>query len=564
MDLIEALIERKILKKEEALFLIKEAKALNKKEEEILMEREILTEDKLFELKSEILHFPLVKEVEQNISPELLKTVPEETARYYKIFPLAKEGKTLKIGMLYPEDLRAREALDFLSRVGNFHYKICLITPTVFKNLIDFYKAPKKEVEDVLNEIEKVLSAEKISLQKEEILEEEAPVSKMMAVFLKYAVDGGASDIHIEPIKDKVRIRFRKMGLLHSTFFLPYRLLSALIGRVKVLSNLRIDEKRIPQYGRFSIKYEDRKIDFRVATLPTPLGEKAAIRILDPKIGLKKIEDLGLMGKNFDILKRAIEKPFGMILATGPTGCGKTTTLYAILQILNKEEVNIVTLEDPVEYSIEGINQSQIKPEIGYDFAQGIRHVLRQDPDIIMVGEIRDKETAALAIHAALTGHLVLSTLHTNNAIGAIPRLIDLGIQPFLISATLNVVLGQRLVRKLCERCKKRIKLKKEIKDLFLKELEGIGWAEEILKENYIWEPAGCAECDRQGFSGRIGIYEVLEVTPALKEIISKGVGESKIFEEAKKQNFLSMRQDGLIKALKGLTTLEEVLKETT
>lgn len=564
MDLIEALIEKGVLEKEKAFLLLEEARTLNKKEEEVIVEKGVLSEERLFELKSEFLKIPLIKKAEKEIAPELLKIIPEETANYYKIVPLEKEGRILKVGMVYPEDLKAKEALEFLSRVGNFRYKIFLVTPAVFKKIIEFYRTPKKEVENVLSEIENVLKTEKISLHKEEILEEEAPVSKMVAVFLKYAVDGDASDIHIEPVKDKIRVRFRRMGSLHSTFFLPLKLLPAVVGRIKILSNLRIDETRIPQDGRFSVKYEDRKIDFRVSTLPTPLGEKAAIRVLDPRVGLKKFEDLGLAGRNFEAVKKAIEKPYGMILATGPTGSGKTTTLYAILQILNKEEVNIVTLEDPVEYSIEGINQSQIRPEIEYDFAQGLRHVLRQDPDIIMVGEIRDKETAGLAVHAALTGHIVLSTLHTNNAIGAIPRLIDLGVQPFLISATLNVVLAQRLVRRLCEKCKKKIKLTQEMKELILKDLEGIPEIEEKIKENlYVWESVGCPDCDRQGFTGRVGIYEVLEITPKLKEIISKEPTESKILEEAKKQKIFSMRQDGFIKVLEGVTTIEEVLKET-
>lgn len=564
MDLIETLIERGVLEKEKALLLLEEARNLNKKEEELILEKGLLSEDQLFELKSEIFNVPLIKSVEKEVSPEVLKIIPEETAKYYKMIPLEKEGNFLKVGMVYPEDLKAREALEFISKIGDFHYKVFLVPPSIFKKLTDFYKAPKKEVEDVLSELEKSLAVEKISLRKEEALEEEAPVSKMVAVFLKYAVDGEASDIHIEPIKDKVRVRFRTMGLLHSTFFLPQKLLPAIVGRIKILSNLRIDETRIPQDGRFSIKYEERNIDFRVSTLPTPLGEKVAIRVLDPKVGLKKFEELGLSGRNFEVLKRAIEKPYGMILATGPTGCGKTTTLYAILQILNKEEVNIVTLEDPVEYSIEGINQSQIRPEIGYDFAQGLRHVLRQDPDIIMVGEIRDKETAALAVHAALTGHIVLSTLHTNNALGAIPRLIDLGIQPFLISATLNVVLAQRLVRRLCDNCKKKVKPKKEIKELISKELEEIPEINEKLKEPfYIWEAQGCKECERSGFSGRIGIFEVLEMTPQLKEIISKSPSEAKILEEAKRQKMLTMRQDGFSKVVEGITTLEEVLKET-
>jgi type IV pilus assembly protein PilB len=565
MDLIEKLVEIGVLKKERALELVAEAKNLNKKIEEIILEKKLLSEEELFELKAKLLNLPLKKQIDKEIPLDILKIIPEETAKYYKIVPLSKEDKTLNIGMVYPEDLKAQEAINFLSRVQNFNFKIFLITPTLFKNILQLYRAPAKEVENVLEELETVLKSEKISLVSEEALKEEAPISKMVAVFLKYGIDGEASDIHIEPLKDKVRVRYRRMGVLYSSFFLPLKFLPAIVARVKILSNLRIDETRIPQDGRFSIKYEDRNIDFRVSTFPTSLGEKVAIRILDPKTGLKKFEELGLSGRSFEVLKRGIEKPYGMILATGPTGCGKTTTLYAILQILNKEGVNIVTLEDPVEYSIEGINQSQIRPEIGYTFAEGLRHVLRQDPDIILVGEIRDKETASLAVHAALTGHLVLSTLHTNDAFGVIPRLIDLGIQPFLISAALRIALSQRLVRKLCEKCKKKVRAKKEIKELISKELEGVEGIEEKLKEPlYIYEPQGCPECAKEGFSGRIGIFEVLEMTPEIESLILKEPSETKIREEAKKQKIITMRQDGFLKVLEGITTVEEVLRETS
>jgi type IV pilus assembly protein PilB len=565
MDLIEKLVEIGVLKKERALELVAEAKNLNKKIEEIILEKKLLSEEELFELKAKLLNLPLKKQIDKEIPLDILKIIPEETAKYYKIVPLSKEDKTLNIGMVYPEDLKAQEAINFLSRVQNFNFKIFLITPTLFKNILQLYRAPAKEVENVLEELETVLKSEKISLVSEEALKEEAPISKMVAVFLKYGIDGEASDIHIEPLKDKVRVRYRRMGVLYSSFFLPLKFLPAIVARVKILSNLRIDETRIPQDGRFSIKYEDRNIDFRVSTFPTSLGEKVAIRILDPKTGLKKFEELGLSGRSFEVLKRGIEKPYGMILATGPTGCGKTTTLYAILQILNKEGVNIVTLEDPVEYSIEGINQSQIRPEIGYTFAEGLRHVLRQDPDIILVGEIRDKETASLAVHAALTGHLVLSTLHTNDAFGVIPRLIDLGVQPFLISAALRIALSQRLVRKLCEKCKKKVRAKKEIKELISKELEGVEEIEEKLKEPlYIYEPQGCPECAKEGFSGRIGIFEVLEMTPEIESLILKEPSETKIREEAKKQKIITMRQDGFLKVLEGITTVEEVLRETS
>lgn len=567
MALIEQLIQRGILEKEKGLALIQEFKSLGKKEEEIILEKEILPEEQLFELKSEILKIPLKKVVVEEIPPEVLKAIPEETAKYYKVVPLEKEGETLNVGMVYPEDLNAQEALNFLSRIENFNYRVFLISPSAFKSILERYRPPKKEVEKVLGELEKILKVKKVSriTEAEMAVEEEAPISKIVAVILKYAVEGEASDIHIEPLREKLRVRFRRLGILHSSFFLPVKILPAIVARVKILSNLRIDETRIPQDGRFSIRLEERSIDFRVSTFPTSIGEKVAIRILDPRVGLKKFEELGLSGRNFEVIKKTIQKPYGLILATGPTGCGKTTTLYAILQILNQEEVNIVTLEDPVEYLIEGINQSQIKPEIDYDFARGLRHILRQNPDIIMVGEIRDQETAGLVTHAALTGHLVLSTLHTNDAFGVIPRLIDLGVQPFLIPPTLSIALAQRLVRRLCDKCKKRIKPRKEIKDLILKELEEFP-AEvknKIGEPIYLWEPKGCPECHNEGFSRRIALFEVLEMTPELGEIILKEPSEIKILKEAKRQGMMTMKQDGILKVLEGITTLEEVLRVT-
>jgi type IV pilus assembly protein PilB len=567
--IIEELVKRGILTKEKEKSLKKEMESLGKREEEVILDNKILNEDELFALKSEILKIPLKKFDPKEISPETLKEIPEETADFYKIFPISKRGKILEVGMVYPEDLDAREAINFLARQKNLEIKISLITPSNFKRAIAEYRTKREEIEKALEELEREMRVERRpAISEIERIAEEAPITKAVASILRYGVEGESSDIHIEPLKEKTRVRYRFLGRLYTSLFLSSKVHPAIVSRIKILSGLRIDETRIPQDGRFSIEFWGRKIDFRVSTFPTAMGEKVAIRILDPKVGLRKFEELGLSGRSFEVLKKAIKKPYGMILVTGPTGSGKTTTLYAILQKLNQEEVNIVTLEDPVEYLIEGINQSQIRPEIGYTFATGLRHVLRQDPDIIMVGEIRDKETAELAIHAALTGHLVLSTLHTNNAIGVIPRLIDLGISPFLIPYSLSVALAQRLVRKLCERCKREVSPKKEFKDLILAEIEKLPEEEKkklkIQKEFKIFEPGGCDECHRTGFSGRVGIFEVLEMTRNLEEIILKEPSEAKIFEEAKRQGMLTLRQDGILKVLQGITTIEEVLRETS
>jgi len=567
--LLQELLKKGIIDKEKALSLEFEIKEKGKREEEVILERRACEESFLFDLKSKNLKIPLKEVSVSEVSLETLGMIPEETARHYQMIPLAKKDKVLEVGMVYPEDLKAQEALKFLARQGNYTYQVFLITPTTFGELLKQYRTLKKEVGRALEELETEMKEEvrvkPRTAAEFERLAEEAPITKIVAVILRHAVEGGASDIHIEPVRERLRVRFRLLGILHSSIFLPPRVHPAVIARIKILSNLKIDETRIPQDGRFSTLIDGQNIDFRVSTFPTTLGEKAAIRVLDPTIGLKTFVELGLEKRNFEIVKAAIEKPYGLILATGPTGCGKTTTLYAILQVLNKEGVNIVTLEDPVEYFIEGINQSQVRPEIGYDFAIGLRHMVRQDPDIIMVGEIRDPETASLATHAALTGHIVLSTLHTSNALGVIPRLLDLGVQPYLIPPTLSIALAQRLVRKLCDDCKKPISPKKEIRELILKEIEGLP---PKTKEDFkipekltIYEAVGCRKCNNEGYTGRIGLFEILSMTDQLSDIILKAPNEREILKEAKRQGMINMKQDGVLKVLAGATTIEEVLR---
>jgi len=567
MSLIQILLKQGILDKEKATSLEFEIKEKGLPEEEVILEKRICSENFLFNLKSENLKINFKKVTSEEVPLEILELIPEETARYYKMIPLAKKENILQIGMVYPEDLKVQEALKFLARQGKFNYEVFLITPSDFNELLKRYRTLKGEVGMALEELKTELKVERVPKTTAELerLAEEAPITKIVAVILRHAVDGGASDIHIEPTREKLRVRFRLLGILHSSIILPIRIHPAVISRIKILSDLKIDETRIPQDGRFSTKINDKDIDFRVSTFPTTLGEKVAIRVLDPTTGLKKFEELGLGSRNFEAVKRAIEKPFGLILTTGPTGCGKTTTLYAFLQILNKEGVNIITLEDPVEYFIEGINQSQIRPEIGYDFARGLRHVVRQDPNIIMVGEIRDEETAALATHAALTGHIVLSTIHTNNALGAIPRLIDLGVRPYLIPPTLSCVTAQRLVSRLCDNCKAEIKPKKEIAEIILKEVENlppqIKKGITIKKPFKIFQAVGCKKCNREGFSGRIALFEVLEMTDTLADLTLKIPSIELLAGEAKRQGMVTMKQDGILKVLDGITTIEEVLR---
>jgi len=378
-------------------------------------------------------------------------------------------------------------------------------------------------------------------------------------------VESKASDIHIEPQQGFLRIRLRNNGDLHQVALLPAQLAQPIVSRVKVISNLKIDETRIPQDGRFRAKIFDRDVDFRVATFPTPLGEKVAIRVLDPTMGLKSFESLPFRYGNLEAIKAGLEKPFGMVLITGPTGSGKTTTLYAFLQALNQENVNIVSLEDPVEYFIAGVNQSQVRPEIGYDFASGLRQILRQDPDIIMVGEIRDNETAGLAVQAALTGHVVLSTLHTNNAAGVIPRLIDMKVEPFLLPVSLNVMMAQRLVGELCPDCKFQEEALPELQKVIRRALESVRpeFKAKYSEPYKIWHTKGCATCKGKGIVGRTPIYEVFRMTPALEEIIASGATTQKIAKEAKDQGMVTLREDGVMKALDGITSMEQVIRET-
>ena len=575
MDIIQSLIKKKIITKKQGVQLKTEIKESGKTQEEVILEKRILVEPDLFELKSKVLGISLKKTLPEEIPQDVFLLIPRESVEFYKMIPLSvkkKEG-ILEVGMVCPENAQAREALKFLARQQKLKPEIFLITLSNFKNYLSKYRAPKKEMEKVLERLEEEIKVgrgekekvvEKVAFER---LVEEAPVIKMVAVILRQAVEGQASDIHVEPARENLKVRYRLDGILHPSLLLPLKAHPAIVARIKILSGLKIDETRIPQDGRFSTKIGEKRIDFRVSTFPTTLGEKVAIRVLDPEEGLKSLNELGLQDRNLEVTEEAIKKPFGLILATGTTGCGKTTTLYALLRILNKEMVNIVTLEDPVEYFINGINQSQVKPEIDYTFARGLRQILRQDPDIIMVGEVRDAETASLAVHAALTGHLVLSTLHTTNAPGVVPRLIDLGIRPFLIPPTLSLVISQRLVRVLCPFCKQKIKAGRKERSYILNKIKNLP---EKLKNKlkieepfYIFKPKGCKKCNFKGYRGRSGVFEIIKMTDRLEEIITKNPSEQEIFKEGRSQGMILMEEDGVIKALKGVTSLDELMRVT-
>jgi type IV pilus assembly protein PilB len=566
--LLQELVKQNLIRDDVSKKLLQEAALIRRPVEDLIYERRLVDEEKTADIKSRLLGVPYKKVKVEEISDDVLKLVSEEAVRNYKIVPINKTGEMLVIGMLNPDDSNAQDALKFIAKQLRINLGVYLVAPSVWESVLRRYSPYRSEIDAAIKSLKIEGRGYSQVVRLEETAgagSEDAPIIKIVATTLREAVWQKSSDIHIEPQRNRLRIRFRIDGELQEVSSIPLELHQPIVSRVKVLSSLKIDENRVPQDGRFRAVIFGRDIDFRVATFPTPIGEKAAIRVLDPTTGLKGLEELGLVGKNFQLVKNAIDKPYGMILITGPTGSGKTTTLYAIMQALNKDDVNIVSLEDPVEYFMDGLNQSQVKPEIGYDFASGLRQILRQDPDVIMVGEIRDNETAALAIHSALTGHIVLSTLHTNNAVGVVPRLIDMKVEPFLLPSSLNLMVGQRLVSRLCQQCKQEENVSSEVSDIIRRELAKMPheMVANIKAPFKAYRSAGCPTCKNKGISGRIALFEVMEMSPELRRIISEDPDEPKILEESKRQQMITLRQDGILKALNGLVSIEEVLRET-
>lgn len=572
-QLIEALIKKTLLSEELGQKLILESGQTGKSVEDILYTRHLLDEVSVAETKSGILGIPYKKIKPDEVTEDLIKIIPLETATTYDFVPLSKDDKMLVAGMVHPTDVRAQEALRFIAKQNKLSLGVYIITPADFELVIRKYSPYKSEVQQAIKSLNikpgSGLSFDQkiVSVDEGGSISDEAPIIKIVASTLRSAIEEGASDIHIEPQRTRVRVRFRIDGALQEVTSFPLEIHQPIISRVKILSNLKIDETRVPQDGRFRTVVFGRDIDFRVSTFPTPVGEKVAIRVLDPTVGLKGIGNLGLTGRAADLVMAAVKRPYGMILVTGPTGSGKTTTLYALLNQLNKEDVNVLSLEDPVEYFVEGLNQSQVHPEIGYDFVSGLRQIVRQDPDVIMVGEIRDTDTAKLAVQAALTGQIVLSTLHTNNAVGVIPRLVDMGVEPFLLPSTLNMMLSQRLVRRLCDSCKKAEAASPDIAKIIKDEIAGINPEDRAgmkYKEPYqIYHAPGCPVCKNKGAIGRIALFEVFSMTRELETIINSSPVEGKIRDEAKRQGMLTMRQDGIMKALDGIVAMEEVIRES-
>lgn len=572
------LVNKKQLKKAE-----KEAEEKNEKLEDILVKSGEIKEEELTKLKAYILGIPFVNLEEEKIPPEILHIIPEPIARKQNIVAFRKSDRNLEVAMLDPDDL---QTVEFIKKKSNLKILPRLTSAESIKNVIRQYqKSLQVEFGELIGKETKAISSLPLSeatsgKEKEEITKEELekaaqdlPIIKIVDTLIKHAILQKASDIHVEPMEKELIVRYRVDGILHEAMTLPKQIATGVVARIKVLASLKIDEHRLPQDGRFKIEDENYKISFRVSILPVYDGEKIVMRLLPENSKGFTLEDLGFWGRNLEVIHNQINKPHGMILVTGPTGCGKTTTLYTILDLLNTPEVNISTVEDPIEYQMPRINQTQISSKIGLTFANGLRSLLRQDPDIIMVGEIRDNETASLAINAALTGHLVLSTLHTNSAAGSLPRLIDMEAEPFLIGSTVNVIEAQRLVRRLVPESREKYNLNKdETADLagqidLKKVLDALRQEKLISKEDSLenvafYRPKPTPDSP-SGYNSRIGIHEVLEITESIRNLITKQANADEITKQARSEGMLTMMEDGIIKAARGLTSIEEVLRAT-
>ncbi|TAK58748.1 type II/IV secretion system protein [Patescibacteria group bacterium] len=574
MDVLSLLSEKGLVDKN-ALAGIKEEIATSSKTlEKALLDRGVSASD-ILSARGEYYSVP-THEIGEDVVPfAVLNYIPEESARHYRFAPLALNDGVLEVGTTDPDNLDAVEALNFIASRTNVPYKIFLISDEDFDKIIGMYKGLSGEVGQALGELqstardddelsvaleeapsEKLTDAEKGNVK----IKEDAPVTKIVATILRYAVDGKASDIHIEPTREELKVRFRVDGVLYTSLRLPKNLERSVIARIKVLSSLKLDERRKPQDGRFSATIDARRVDFRVSTFPTYHGEKVVMRILDRRLQTQKLNDIGLTDENSETIRKAIKKPYGIIVISGPTGSGKSTTLYAMLQELDREGMNVVSLEDPVEYDIDGVSQSQVRPEIGYTFASGLRSILRQDPNIIMVGEIRDKETAQLAIQAALTGHLVLTTLHTNNAIGIVPRLVDMGVDPYLIAPTLILSIAQRLVRLRCEDAGKPIPFEGAVATMIEKEFADIPaeFKKKLPAAKTVYGIAPSPTC-ANGTRGRVAVFEMLPTSPELEHTILANPIEDELYKVARAQGMFTMKEDAIMKMLKGTIPFEEV-----
>ncbi|MBU1323384.1 GspE/PulE family protein [Patescibacteria group bacterium] len=556
--LLELLWKQNKLTKEDFDRVSAEILGSSSSAEELLIKHNLVSEAVICQAKAEILKIPYMDVSATSIAPEALNLLPEAVADKYLVLPFAfdKEKQTLSIVMANPIDL---QALEFIEKKTGMKLQPFLgETSKLTKQIKERYaQSLSSEVTQALKE---TTTAQSKKMTVDELsggVIREAPVAKIVSTILEFAIKARASDVHIEPLEEKTRVRYRIDGILYEKLILPRSVHDSVISRIKILSHMKIDEKRIPQDGRFNFRTGDEEVDLRVSSLPTVHGEKIVMRLLSKALHVPELTELGLRGRALTNLQAAIRVPHGIILVTGPTGSGKTTTLYSLLSIINTPRVNIMTLEDPVEYQIGGITQVQTNPQAGLTFSSGLRSFLRQDPNIIMVGEVRDKETAELAIQASLTGHLVFSTLHTNSASGALPRLLDMEMEPFLLASSMTCVVGQRVCRKICENCKEVYEPVAEV----VADVKAILGPLLMTTKIQFYRGKKCQECNGTGYSGRIGIFEVLPVTEKIGRLILEHSPSSKIEAEAKLNGMIDMKQDGYLKTLEGLTTLEEVLR---
>jgi len=570
-QLLQLLVEGQKMTEEQAEAAQKAAVLAQQPIEDYLAAQNIIGQEELTEARGKLYNIPYIDLNGKQVEPEVLQLIPEETARHYNVIAFQKSDEEVNIGMVDPRNFKAIEAVEFLMKEQGLKTFYYIISPSNFNTILKSYTGLGEQVSEVLE-------IAKDKLQEEEEVEDleiegdisevlkRAPVSKIVSIIIKHAVDSRASDIHIEPDKKASRVRYRIDGIMVESLQLPAYLHNSVVTRIKVLADLQLDETRKPQDGRISLNFGKQEVNLRISTLPLVGSEKVVMRLLDTSGKVPQLQDLGYTQRNIDLINRAMHRSNGMILVTGPTGSGKSTTLYSVLNILNENSVNIVTLEDPAEFYIPGVNQSQVNPEVGFTFASGLRSMLRQDPDIIMVGEVRDHETAELAVNAALTGHLMFSTLHTSNALGAMPRLIDMGVEAYLLSATLAAAIAQRLVRKICENCKVEITIPPELEAQVRETLSKLApdLQPKVLKDKKpltFYKGNGCPRCNDSGYKGRTSVAEVIVVEDDVKQIIANGANTKELEEAAQKQGVVFMQQDGFLRALEGVTTVEEVLR---
>ena len=553
--------------------------------QETAIEQKVISEEDLTKLIGDYIGVPFVRIEPKDIPEDVLKRIPEHIARQYNVVLFEKnEDDSLSLAMEDPDDV---QALNFIQKEIGYNTKVFLATKSNILDCLENYRGNINAELDEVIAVQKDASAEDQNVSQDDFAEN-SPIAQTVNLLLEYAIKSNASDIHIEPREDYVQVRYRIDGVLKEVNKLPRNVHGALVSRIKILSNLKIDERRVPQDGRFKIKVSGKQYALRVSTLPIADGEKVVMRILDESNQAVKLDQLGYWGLSLATVKDAMAQPNGMILVTGPTGSGKSTSLFSVLSELNTPDVNISTIEDPVEYKIPGVNQTQTNAKAGMTFASGLRALLRQDPNIIMVGEIRDGETANLGVQAALTGHLVFSTLHTNNAATCLPRLLDMGIEPFLIASTVKAVIGQRLVRRLCMNCRQEYtpneEEKKYITEMFKINTESIKKIHNLEEQafedkiggdtpmgstdsgiEHLWKPnpEGCDECGHNGFKGRVGIYEVLGISIPIQKMITANATSNDIQDQAISEGMVTMQMDGLIKSLRGITTVDEVLRAT-